>query len=92
MYYLELKVMEMFSELLVKDSVHYKTLSAKVQKEYLNKYFRLSKIPVLQRGGCGHILGLFSAANPRLCPHPLPSLARVIISFAISPIQVLVFL
>ena len=38
MYYLDLKVMEMFSELLGKDSAHYKTLADKTQKAYLNKY------------------------------------------------------
>lgn len=34
MYYLDLKVMEMFSELLGKDSVHYKTLSAKAKNVF----------------------------------------------------------
>ena len=29
-----------------------------------------NNINELMRGGCGHILGLFYADNPRLCPHP----------------------
>ena len=35
------------------------------RKEYEALYFRRRN--VLLGGGCGHILGLFYAANPRLC-------------------------